>query len=131
MLQVLLNSIYNSPTTMSACKDTLMGRKWQTSNYFPGPVVDLSSGALSVASGDMSNDVELTATIDGSLRQPFGRPVCFSNGARRPTGIYLAAGGVATVTVPAAFVGKGSILVSRPGRRILAILSARKQHGVT
>ncbi len=79
------------------CSAELDGKRWQTSDYFPGRV----------ASEPIPN-AEHRPTIDATVPAVWGRPVAFSTQpAVRPTGLYLSAGGVAEVTVPDSMVGSG------------------------
>jgi hypothetical protein len=77
---------------------TLLGtKKFATADFYPGKV-------------KISADVTRTysAKINASMPKFVGKPTAFSSTpALRPTGYYLAAGDVATITVPASMVSKG------------------------
>ena len=75
----------------------LLGKtKFNTSSFYPGSVK---------APADPSKTY--TAKINASMPKNVGVPTAFSSTpARRPTGYYLAAGDVATITVPQSMVNK-------------------------
>ncbi len=94
-MQGIMDSIYNAPTL--ALNETLIkGYKFACSSRFPGtcPVPPVTQ--------------TYTLPINASFPDSFGRTTqMWGDPARRPTGTYLSPGTVATVTVPAALVGKG------------------------
>ena len=99
--QAILENIFSYSELYSdlidACTDFLRGRKWKTSSYFPGPV-------------NPPNDPNVVhkVKIQATNHAYWGRKVMFADEpTRRPTGLYLAPGGVASVTVPANMVSKG------------------------
>ena len=85
------------PDLLSSCSDFLRGRSWKTSSYFPGPVnppVD-------------PNKVH-KVTVNATNHAYWGRKVLFAEEpTRRPTGLYLAPGGVGVVTVPSNMINNG------------------------
>ena len=86
-----------APTAFAKYRSLLAGKKFATSDFFPGKVKLAADPARTY-----------TAKINASMPKFWGKPTAFSSTpALRPTGYYLAAGDVATVTVPAAMVGKG------------------------
>jgi hypothetical protein len=86
-----------TPTAFAKYRSLLGGRKFNTSDFFPGKV-KLAADPVRT----------YTAKINASMPQYWGKPTAFSStAALRPTGYYLAAGDVATITVPASMVNKG------------------------
>ena len=85
------------PDLLSSCSDFLRGRSWKTSSYFPGPVTF------------PVNPTEVhKVSINATNHAYWGRMVSFANEpTRRPTGLYLAPGGVGVLTVPSNLVNKG------------------------
>jgi Peptidase M60, enhancin and enhancin-like/N-terminal domain of M60-like peptidases len=85
------------PAAFVKYRSTLANKKFNTADFYPGKV-------------KVAADVSRTyaAKINASMPKFVGKPTAFSSTpALRPTGYYLAAGDVATITVPAALVGKG------------------------
>ncbi|MDZ4679930.1 MAG: M60 family metallopeptidase [Saprospiraceae bacterium] len=75
----------------------LQGRKYLTSNYFPGTC------PLPVDSSQVYN-----ATVNASMPTDWGKPTAWSTTpARRPTGYYLSPGSIGKVTVPNVMVNAG------------------------
>ena len=89
-----------TPAALATFKDTLAGRKFNSSDWFPGKVKIPADPSITYT-------VEINATMvkDVDLRTAFSQSF-----ARRPTGYYLAAGDIATVTVPASMVGNGFVI---------------------
>jgi Peptidase M60, enhancin and enhancin-like/N-terminal domain of M60-like peptidases len=86
-----------TPTTFAKYKQLLSSKKFNTSDFYPGKVK---------VAADASKTY--TARINASMPKYVGLRSAWSTmPALRPTGYYLAAGDVATVTVPASMVGKG------------------------
>jgi hypothetical protein len=86
-----------APAAFARYRSLLAGRKFNTSDFFPGKVKLAADPARTY-----------TARINASMPRYWGKPTAFSTtAALRPTGYYLAAGDVATVTVPASMVNKG------------------------
>ena len=85
------------PDLIATCNDFLRGRSWKTSSYFPGSVnPPLNPNKV--------NKVSINAT---NLAY-WGRKVMFADEpTRRPTGLYLAPGGIGVLTVPSNMVNKG------------------------
>ena len=89
-----------TPASFGRLKETLRGKKFNSSDWYPGPVkVPAVPGTIYTAkiNATMAKDVDLRTAFSQSF-------------ARRPTGYYLAAGDIATVTVPAAMVGSGFVI---------------------
>jgi hypothetical protein len=86
-----------APAAFAKYRALLGGKKFGTSDFYPGKV--------KIAADPNKTYV---AKIKASMPAFVGKPTAFSSTpALRPTGYYLAAGDVATVTVPSAMVGKG------------------------
>jgi len=84
-------------TIIENCADYVDGRKWLTSSFFPGPVAQPEDPGA-----------KHSIDIDAVLPPHWGIPLCYhEEHLLRPTGFYLSPGGVATVKVPPALVGKG------------------------
>ena len=89
-----------TPTNFAKYHDVLVGKKFNSSDWFPGKV--------KVAADPTKT---YTAKIKASMPKDQGMRTAYSQYfARRPTGYYLAAGDVATVTVPKALVNTGFII---------------------
>jgi Peptidase M60, enhancin and enhancin-like/N-terminal domain of M60-like peptidases len=89
-----------SPAGFIKYRSLLATKKFATSDFYPGKV-KLPADASKT----------YTAKINASMPKFVGKRTAFSTTpALRPTGYYLAAGDVATVTVPASMVGKGYTL---------------------
>jgi len=87
--------IHNS--IVENCENYLRGRYWQTARFFPG-FVDLPNNP----------NVVYTAKVEATMNEFWGNKVCFAEDPLiRPTGIYLAPGGIATVEVPQGLVNSG------------------------
>ena len=94
--QALLDHAY-TPANFERNAALLAGKRFQTADYFPGR-------ATPPANPEAAHEVRINA----SQPESWGFPVLYTEEpARRPTGCYLAPGSIATVTVPAALVGKG------------------------
>ena len=77
------------------------GRAWKTAGWFPGTV-----------NPPADPGVVHTRTINATVNVPYGKaPAFFEGPERRTTGLYLAPGGVGSVTVPDSVVGKGLVLL--------------------
>jgi hypothetical protein len=75
----------------------LNGRKYLTSNYFPG-----------ACPSPVDTAQAYTARVNASMPTQWGKPTAWSSTpARRPTGYYLAPGSIGSVKVPATMVNKG------------------------
>jgi Peptidase M60, enhancin and enhancin-like/N-terminal domain of M60-like peptidases len=86
-----------TPTGFAKYRTLLGGKKFATADFYPGKV--------KIAADPTKSYV---AKINASMPKFVGKPTAFSSTpAVRPTGYYLAAGDVATVTVPTSMVGKG------------------------
>jgi Peptidase M60, enhancin and enhancin-like/N-terminal domain of M60-like peptidases len=94
--QGIFDHAFNA-TTFAKYKQVLSAKKFNTSNFYPGAVK---------VPADTSKTY--TAKINASMPKFTGiRSAWSTMPALRPTGYYLAAGDVATVTVPASMVNKG------------------------
>jgi Peptidase M60, enhancin and enhancin-like/N-terminal domain of M60-like peptidases len=86
-----------APAAFAKYRALLGGKKFSTSDFYPGKA--------KIAADPNKTYV---AKIKASMSPFVGKPTAFSSTpALRPTGYYLAAGDVATVTVPSSMVGKG------------------------
>lgn len=86
-----------TPAGLATYRDTLVGKKFNSSDWFPGKV---KAPAIATA--------VYTAKINANMAEDVGIRTAFSKAtARRPTGYYLAAGDIAKVTVPASLVNNG------------------------
>jgi Peptidase M60, enhancin and enhancin-like/N-terminal domain of M60-like peptidases len=89
-----------TPDALAKYRDVLVGRKFNSSDWFPGKVK---------AAADPSK--VYTAKINASMAKDQGVRTAYSQYvARRPTGYYLAAGDIATVTVPKSMVNTGFVI---------------------
>jgi hypothetical protein len=78
-------------------RSLLAKKKFSTADFYPGKV-QLAA----------DSNRTYTAKINASMPKFVGKPTAFSSSAAlRPTGYYLAAGDVATVSVPSSLVNKG------------------------
>lgn len=97
--QYILDVVYND-TTLATHESVLNGFKFGSASSFPGacnpPANPADTTRTVTIKANYANTVGWTTQGDG--------PGTF---ARKPTGCYLAPGSIATVTVPAALVGKG------------------------
>jgi hypothetical protein len=85
------------PAAFTKYRTLLATTKFNTSDFYPGKVKVPADPAKTY-----------TATINASMPKYVGKPTAWSTTpALRPTGYYLAAGDVATVTVPVSMVNKG------------------------
>ena len=89
-----------APAAFGTYKEALRGKKFNSSDWYPGPVkIPAVPSAVYTA--------KINATVAKDVDMPTAASQQF---ARRPTGYYLAAGDIATVTVPAALVGTGFVI---------------------
>ena len=100
--QALIDHVYNRRGLLAPCSRSLFeGRAWQTASYFPG-----------VATPPADPTTTHTVLIDTAHPATWGHPTGYSQqDAKKPTGLYLAPGQVATVTVPQALVDAGGYKV--------------------
>jgi hypothetical protein len=85
-----------TPTAFAKYRALLAGKKFNTSDFYPGKA-KLAADASQT----------YTAKINASMPKFVGKSTAWSTTpALRPTGYYLAAGDVATVTVPASMVNQ-------------------------
>ncbi len=100
LLQGAFDFIF-TPSVYKASPTLINGAKFNTCKSFPGDAVAPANPALSY-----------TVPIRANFEDPWGmNPSLNDNGdgtehAYRPTGLYLAPGSVATITVPSSLVGK-------------------------
>jgi Peptidase M60, enhancin and enhancin-like/N-terminal domain of M60-like peptidases len=99
--QSIHDSAYE-PSTFLKYKDVLTGKKFNSSDWFPGKV-------KVAANPNTVYSVRINATMAEELdkRTAFAGEGAF---ARRPTGYYLAAGDTAKVTVPQSMVNKKFVI---------------------
>jgi methionine-rich copper-binding protein CopC len=97
--QYIMDVVYND-TTLATHESVLNGFKFGSASSFPGacnpPANPADTTRTVTIKASYANTVGWTTQGDGS-----------GTFARKPTGCYLAPGSIATVTVPAALVGKG------------------------
>jgi hypothetical protein len=97
--QYIMDVVYND-TTLATHESVLNGFKFGSASSFPGacnpPANPTDTTRTVTIKASYANTVGWTTQGDGS-----------GTFARKPTGCYLAPGSIATVTVPAALVGKG------------------------
>jgi len=94
--QGLLDYLYTKDN-VTEYQTLLSGRKYLTSNFFPGacPV-------------PVNPSLEYEVTVNTSVQAEWGIPTSFPyTSARRPTGYYLAPGSIGKVTVPSTMVNTG------------------------
>ena len=86
-----------TPAAFAKYRSLLSANKFNTSDFYPGKVKVAANA-----------DAIYTAKINASMPKFVGVQTAFAaTYALRPTGYYLAAGDIATVTVPASMVNKG------------------------
>ena len=102
MVQQGIQDYIYTPENLKKYLSTLDGRKFKTSDYFPGICPD-----------PIDPFAPYTSKIKATMETEYGKRTAFSSTpARRPTGYYLAPGSIGTVKVPASMVNKGfTILV--------------------
>ena len=94
-MQGIMDQVYKAPV-LAQHEALLTGYKFGSVVNFPGNCPVPPAGQTR------------TVSINASFPDSFGRDTqMWAEPARRPTGTYLAAGTIATVTVPAALVGRG------------------------
>jgi hypothetical protein len=101
--QAIIDDIYNWPGLIANCSASLFqGRAWQTAAYFPGAVAP-----------PLNPTVVHTIALNATSPAIWGIPVGFRGRtgsivhARKPTGLYLSPGLIATVNVPSTMVNSG------------------------
>jgi hypothetical protein len=97
--QYIMDVVYND-TTLANYESLLNGFKFGSASTFPGACNPPANQA----------DTTRTVTIKASYANTVGWATQGDGSgtfARKPTGCYLAPGSIATITVPAALVGKG------------------------
>lgn len=105
--QSIFDTAY-TPANFAAFKDVLTGKKFNSSDWFPGKVkmpADASKIYSARINATMDKDVDLRTAYSQSF-------------ARRPTGYYLAAGDTAKVTVPASMVNASPSYVIQVGANV-------------
>ncbi|MDF7824757.1 M60 family peptidase N-terminal accessory domain-containing protein [Pontiellaceae bacterium B12227] len=94
--QSIIDDVYDA-SNLASHRALLDGYKFESADYFPGAVAPPAD-----------TNAVYSVQINASQPEAWGYDVSFQyEAARRPTGAYLAPGSIATVTVPAALVGKG------------------------
>jgi Peptidase M60, enhancin and enhancin-like/N-terminal domain of M60-like peptidases len=105
--QSIFDTAY-TPANFAAFKDVLTGKKFNSSDWFPGKV-KVPADASKI----------YTARINATMDKDIGLRTAFSQSfARRPTGYYLAAGDTAKVTVPASMVNASPSYVIQVGANV-------------
>ena len=99
--QVIFENVFTYsdlyPDLIATCNDFLRGRSWKTSSYFPGSV-----------NPPLNPNKVHKRSLNASNLAYWGRKVMFADEpTRRPTGLYLAPGGIGVLTVPSNMVNKG------------------------
>lgn len=99
-IQQSIHDIAFTPAALETYKKVLAGKKFNSSDWFPGKV-------KIPADPEKVYAVKIDATMvkDVDLRTAYSQYF-----ARRPTGYYLAAGDIAKVTVPASMVNTGFVI---------------------
>ena len=100
-IQQSIFDIAYTPAALATYKGLLSGKKFNSSDWFPGKVK-----APAVPTAIYAAKINATMAQDTALRTAFS-----TSFARRPTGYYLAAGDIAKVTVPAAIPKDGSFKI--------------------
>ena len=96
-IQQSIHDIAFTPTALATYRDVLVGRKFNSADWFPGKVkIPADPGKIYTAR------INATMVKDVDMRTAYSQYF-----ARRPTGYYLAAGDIAKVTVPASMVNAG------------------------
>lgn len=97
--QSIFDTAY-TPTNFAIYKSVLAGKKFNSSDWFPGKV-KIPADPNKVYS----------AKINATMAEDLDKRTAFSRSfARRPTGYYLAAGDIAKITVPASMVKPGFVI---------------------
>jgi len=95
--QAVIDEVYNANVIAPCSRSLFEGRKWLTASYTPGAV-------------DPPDDPTVVHTLLVDVTHPptWGHITGYAEElAQRPTGLYLAPGEIASVTVPAEMVGTG------------------------
>ena len=100
-IQQTIFDIAYTPAALATYKGLLSGKKFNSSDWFPGKVK-----APAVPATIYTAKINATMAEDTALRTAFS-----TSFARRPTGYYLAAGDIAKVTVPASIPKDGSFKI--------------------
>ena len=96
LVQAIFEDVYAKPATYTKYETFLKGKKFLTSNAFPGMVKN------------NAKPTNGSVKINASVPKLAGVAPRYSNeNARRPTGYFLAPGDVGSVTVPANLANKG------------------------
>ena len=99
-IQQSIHDMAFTPAALATYKDVLAGKKFNSSDWFPGKVkIPADPGKIYTAR------INATMVKDMDLRTAYSQYF-----ARRPTGYYLAAGDIAKVTVPASMVNAGFVI---------------------
>ena len=100
-IQQTIFDIAYTPAALATYKGLLSGKKFNSSDWFPGKVK-----APAVPATIYTAKINATMAEDTALRTAFS-----TSFVRRPTGYYLAAGDIAKVTVPASIPKDGSFKI--------------------
>jgi hypothetical protein len=96
VFQIVHDEVFRDET-VATCGAVLQGRRWKTSDHFPGKVT---------ATFDASKT--FSVPVNATVPALWGKPVAFGTSPKtRATGLYLPPGSAARVTVPAALVNAG------------------------
>ncbi len=96
LVQAIFEDVYAKPAVYESYKNFLKGKKFLTSQAFPGKVKTNATPA--------DGSVKINATVSTLAGVA---PRYANENARRPTGYFLAPGDVGSVTVPANLANKG------------------------
>lgn len=107
--QSVFDSAYTA-ANFAIYKDVLTGKKFNSSDWFPGKV---KNNVVADPTKIYSARINATMARDVDLRSAFSQSF-----ARRPTGYYLAAGDTAKVTVPASMVNASPGYVIQVGANV-------------
>jgi len=102
--QTAIDMLFTPATVRDCGSCVLEGRDFKTAEYMPGNGMTVKPPADPL--------VVHTVDINASMPQRWGRPAAFDQQPeRQPTGLYVAPGALATVTVPESWVARGGFEV--------------------
>ena len=97
VMQAIVDHVYQWRSNIKNLRSLIDGFMFESSEHFPGRVTSMPDPA----------EVH-SVQVDCEYPDVYGRTIAFEEDpARKPTGVYLAPGSIATVRVPEAIVGKG------------------------
>jgi hypothetical protein len=100
IMQGVFDHVYGRNENVERHLEVIDGFRFETSEYFAGRVTDTPDPSA-----------VHTVEVNASYPDPYGPDIIGDEKpARKPTGLYVAPGSIATVTVPPAMVGKGIVL---------------------